>query len=297
MNKGILYAAAAYLIWGFLPIYWKALHTLPAVEILSNRIVWSLIFILCLLVVRRRWRWLLPAVKNRRVVFTFLLSGAILAVNWGTYIWAVNANRVVETSLGYFINPLFSVVLGVVFLHERLRQGQWAAVALATLGVVYLTFVYGQFPWVALTLAFSFGIYGFIRKTAALGALEGLTVETAWLFLPALAYLLVLQRQGMGHFGHAGLRTTLLLMGSGIATAVPLLWFSVAARRIPLTAVGVLQYIAPICQFLIGVLLFHEPFSLNQLMGFTLIWLALVVYTAEGVVYGRRARLAKLPAL
>jgi chloramphenicol-sensitive protein RarD len=293
MNKGTLYAIGAYLLWGFFPIYWKALHGLPALETLANRIVWSLVFVVILLAVHRHWRWLPAALRNRRILLTFLLSGCILALNWGTYIWAVNADRVVETSLGYFINPLVSVLLGVVFLHERLRQGQWTAVIAATLGVIYLTFAYGQPPWVALTLAFSFGIYGFIRKTAVLDSLEGLTLEMGWLFLPALFYLLFLQRQGEGQFGSGDWQTTLLLVGSGVVTAVPLLWFSTAARIIPLTQIGILQYIAPTCQFLIGVFLYHEPFSRSLLFGFSLIWLGLIIYTAENVIYNRRIRLAR----
>lgn len=291
LNKGMLYAIGAYLLWGFFPIYWKALHALPALEILSSRIVWSLLFIGLLLAQRRRWRWLAEARRDWRVLLLYLLSGAILAVNWYTYIWAVNVDRVVETSLGYFINPLLSVLLGVLLLRERLRQGQWTAVVVAAAGVIYLTFVYGRLPWVALTLALSFGIYGYIRKTGALGALEGLALETAWMFLPALLYLLLLQAQGIGHFGHVDAWTTLLLVGSGVATAVPLLWFGLAARRIPLSTIGILQYIAPTCQFLIGVFLYDEPFSRNQLLGFSLIWLALLIYTVDGAAHGRRLRL------
>jgi chloramphenicol-sensitive protein RarD len=292
MNKGTLYVIGAYLLWGFLPIYWKALHGLPPLETLANRIVWSLVFVMLLLVWHRHWGWLAGALRDRRTLFVFLLSGGILALNWGTYIWAVNVDRVVETSLGYFINPLLSVVLGVLFLRERLRQGQWTAVIAATLGVIYLTFAYGQPPWVALTLAFSFGIYGFIRKTAVLGSLEGLTLEMGWLFLPALFYLLYLQQQGTGQFGQTDWRTTLLLLGSGVVTAVPLLWFSTAARTIPLTQIGILQYIAPTCQFLIGIFLYQEPFSRSLLFGFSLIWLGLIIYTAESLFNTRRTRLA-----
>jgi chloramphenicol-sensitive protein RarD len=297
MNKGYLYGIGAYLIWGFLPIYWKLLDDIPPIETLSSRIVWSLVLIGLLLAIRRHWRWLRPALKDRRIMLTFLQSGLILAVNWGTYIWAVNANRVVETSLGYFINPLVSVLLGVWFLHERLRRGQWTAVIIATLGVIYLTFFYGSLPWIALTLAFTFAIYGYIRKTAALGALEGLTLETAWLFLPALAILIYLHQQGQGHLAQGDWQITLLLMGTGIITAVPLLWFSTAARLIPLSSVGILQYIAPTCQFAIGVFLYHEPFTKTQLVGFACIWLALLIFTAEGIHHNRQLRLAKAGAV
>lgn len=293
MNKGYLYGIGAYLIWGFLPIYWKALHDIPAIESLSSRIVWSLVLILLLLAVRQHWRWLPPALKNRRVMLTFLLSGSILALNWATYIWAVNANHVIETSLGYFINPLVSVMLGVWFLQEKLRRGQWTAVVIAALGVLYLTLIHGSLPWIALTLAITFAIYGYIRKTAPLGALEGLTLETAWLFLPALAVLLYLQQQGQGHLAQGNWQLTLLLMGTGLITAVPLLWFSTAARLIPLSSIGLLQYIAPTCQFIIGVFLYDEPFTNAQLVGFCCIWLALLIYTTEGVRYNRRLRLTK----
>lgn len=293
MNKGYLYGIGAYLIWGFLPIYWKSLEAVPAIESLSSRIVWSLVLIGVLLLVRRHWRWLGTAVRDWRIMLTFLLSGSILAVNWGTYIWAVNADHVVETSLGYFINPLVSVLMGVWFLQEKLRRGQWTAVAIAALGVLYLTYIHGSLPWIALTLAFTFAIYGYIRKTAALGALEGLTLETAWLFLPALAVLLYLRLQGPGHLAQGDWQTALLLMGTGVITAVPLLWFSTAARLIPLSSVGLLQYIAPTCQFALGVFLYREPFSPAQLIGFCCIWLALLIYTAEGVRYNRRRRLAR----
>lgn len=293
MNKGYLYGIGAYLIWGFLPIYWKALHDIPAIESLSSRIVWSLVLILLLLAVRQHWRWLPPALKNRRVMLTFLLSGSILALNWATYIWAVNANHVIETSLGYFINPLVSVMLGVWFLQEKLRRGQWTAVVIAALGVLYLTLIHGSLPWIALTLAITFAIYGYIRKTAPLGALEGLTLETAWLFLPALAVLLYLQQQDQGHLAQGNWQLTLLLMGTGLITAVPLLWFSTAARLIPLSSIGLLQYIAPTCQFIIGVFLYDEPFTNAQLVGFCCIWLALLIYTTEGVRYNRRLRLTK----
>lgn len=289
MNKGIFYAIAAYLLWGFFPIYWKALDHLPATEILGNRIVWSLFFVLGLLLVRRKWSWLKPALGDGRVLLTFFLSGTILTVNWYTYIWGVNIDRVVETSLGYFINPLVSVLLGVLFLRERLRWGQWTAVVAAAIGVAYLTILYGQPPWIAIILALSFGIYGFIRKIASLPSLEGLFLETAILFLPALLYLVYLQQQGgAGDWGQMDGLTIFLLVLSGVVTAVPLLLFSAAARLIPLSSIGILQYVAPVCQFLIGVFLYNEPFSQQQLIGFSFIWLALIVYSVEGVMHNRK---------
>ena len=291
MNKGILYAGAAYLLWGLFPIYWKALQNVPATEILGHRMVWSLGFVLLLLAVRRHWKWVKTAVSTPRTLFTFIASGVLLAINWLTYIWGVNAGFVVETSLGYFINPLVSVLLGVFFLRERLRIGQWTAVFIAFVGVVYLTVIYGQLPWIALTLAFSFGMYGLLRKTAVLNSVEGLSMETAVLFPFAFGYLIYLQVTGQAVFGHATWTTSLLLAATGVVTAVPLLLFAAGARRINLSTIGLLQYIAPTIQFLLGVFLYGEPFSMQQLIGFSLIWLALFVYSMEGVRNGRKLRL------
>ena len=283
MNKGILYAAGAYIIWGLLPIYWKALDDVAAGQILAHRIVWSLLFVGGVLTVRHNWAWLRGAVARPRVLFTFAVSGSLLAINWFVYIWSVNAGFIVETSLGYFINPFVNVLLGFIVLKERLRPAQWLALSVALAGVLYLTFSYGAFPWIALTLAFSFGTYGFIRKTATLNSAEGLFLETAVLFLPAFGFLLLQDFRGAGAFAHNGPTSTLLLMGAGVVTSVPLLLFAAGARRITMTSLGLLQYIAPTLQFLIGVLIFHEEFGMTRLIGFGLIWLALVLYSAESV--------------
>jgi chloramphenicol-sensitive protein RarD len=283
MNKGILYAAGAYIIWGLLPIYWKALDDVAAGQILAHRIVWSLLFVGGVLTVRHNWAWLRGAVARPRVLFTFAVSGSLLAINWFVYIWSVNAGFIVETSLGYFINPFVNVLLGFLVLKERLRPAQWLALSVALAGVLYLTFSYGAFPWIALTLAFSFGTYGFIRKTATLNSAEGLFLETAVLFLPAFGFLLLQDFRGAGAFAHNGPTSTLLLMGAGVVTSVPLLLFAAGARRITMTSLGLLQYIAPTLQFLIGVLIFHEEFGMTRLIGFGLIWLALVLYSAESV--------------
>ena len=229
MQKGTIAAASAYVLWGLLPLFWHALHTVPALEILAHRMVWSLLVVLALLAARRDWRWLGAVWHDRRVVVTFAVSALLLTLNWWVYIWAVNAGHVIETSLGYFINPLVNVLLGVLVLHEHLRTGQRIAITLALAGVLYLTISYGQVPWIALALAGTFGLYGLIRKQAPLGSLEGLTLETLLLFLPALAYLLVLEAQGRGAFGHQGVLTTLLLASAGIATATPLLLFAAGA--------------------------------------------------------------------
>ena len=292
MNKGILYAAGAYILWGLLPLYWKALHDVPSSQIVAHRLVWSLVFVGLLLTARRNWGWLGKAIGQPRVLLIFALSGTLLTVNWLVYIWGVNAGFIVETSLGYFINPLVNVLLGYVFLKERLRPVQWAALAVALAGVLYLTFSYGAFPWIALTLAFSFGLYGLIRKTATLNSAEGLFVETAVLFLPALGFLLFHELRGTGALGHVDTLTTLLLIGAGAVTSIPLILFAAGARRVTLTTLGLLQYIAPTMQFLIGVLIYGEAFGIGRVIGFGLIWLALLLYTAESLITRRRQVLA-----
>lgn len=288
MNKGILYAAGAYVLWGLLPVYWKALHDVPALEILAHRMVWALAVVVLLVSARGGWRWLRPVVRDRRVLVAFTLSALLLSLNWFVYIWGVNAGYIVETSLGYFINPLVNVLLGILFLGERLRLGQGAAIAIALGGVLYLTFNYGQLPWIALTLAFSFGLYGLLRKTAALNSLEGLTLETILLFPFALAYLIYMELIGSAAFTHDAIGTDLLLVGAGVATAAPLLLFAGGARRITLTTLGILQYIAPTLQFMIGVFVYDEPLTATRLIGFAIIWLALLLYTTESIVHGSR---------
>lgn len=286
MKGGVLAAVVAYTLWGILPVYWKALQAVPALEILAHRTVWSLAFVLLLLAVRRQWDWVRQARQKPGMLLVFGLTTCLLGANWFTYIWAVNSGHVVDSSLGYFINPLLSVALGVVFLKERLRLGQGVAIAFALAGVVFLTVAYGAFPWIALTLAGTFGFYGLLRKTAPLGSLEGLTLETALLSIPTGAYLLFLASAGKGSFGHAGPETTLLLVGAGVVTAFPLLMFAYAARSVSLATVGILQYIAPTLQFLLGVLVYGEPFSLERLIGFAAIWVALAIYSTEGVLFG-----------
>lgn len=289
MNKGMLYAVGAYVLWGLLPIFWKALSAVPALEILAQRIAWSLLVVLLLVVVRGRGHAVQAAVRDWRVLGTFTASALLLSLNWFVYIWGVNAGFIVETSLGYFINPLVNVVLGMLFLRERLRLWQGIAITIAVSGVVYLTVSYGRLPWIALTLACSFGLYGLLRKTASLPSLEGLSVETLVLFVPAVAYLIYLHGNGEGAFGHVTTGAALLLVLSGIATATPLLLFGAGARMISLTTLGLLQYIAPTLQLLLGVLVYGEQLSAERLVGFCLIWLALAVYTGESIAHGSRA--------
>ncbi len=284
--QGMLAAVAAYTLWGLLPIYWKALQGADAIEILAHRMIWSLLFLLGVLAVRRQWGWVQALRRQRRVWFTYLASALLLAVNWGVYVWAVQIDRVVDASLGYFINPLVSIALGVIVLGERLRPAQWVAIALACLGVAWLTYTAGTVPWIALALAFSFGFYGLLRKQTPLGSFEALTVETLWMLPLAALWLgwLSVSRGGIHH------DTTLwlLLLSTGVVTAAPLLFFGSATRRIPLTTIGILQYLAPTLQLLLGVLVYGEPFSTAQLLGFSAIWLALAVYTTDSLVMARR---------
>lgn len=288
MKRGALMAAGGYICWGLLPIYWKALKHVPALEILAHRMVWSLVFVLLLLVIRRDLVNLWRNLHKWRIVLTYTASALLLGLNWFLYIWAVNSGHVVESSLGYFINPLVNVVLGVLFLRERLRPMQIAAIGLAAAGVLYLTFALGTLPWIALVLALTFGTYGLIRKTAALESLQGLSLETLILFPIALSYLLTLQVQGYGAFAHASWQTTLLLAGAGIVTATPLLLFASGARQISMTTLGLLQYIAPTLQFLIGVFMYGESVPASRLIGFIIIWVALALYSLESYLRLRR---------
>ncbi len=291
MKKGVWLGIGAYAAWGLFPIYWKWLHQVPAVQLLAHRIVWSFVLLAVVLVVMRQWRAFRAEALHFRTIGTYFVAALLLSINWLTYVWAVNAGYIVETSLGYFINPLLSVLLGVIILHERLRRAQWIAVGLAAAGVIYLTLAYGSLPWIALTLAFSFGLYGLVNKIAPLGALHSLTLETGLLFVPMLLYLILAEVQGEGAFLHTDGVSTLLLIGGGVVTVVPLLMFAAAVRLIPLSLVGILQYIAPTLQFLIGVLIFGEAFTPTQFVGFGLVWLALIVFTSESFWTRRQATL------
>lgn len=295
MNKGIIYAILAYGLWGFLPIYWKTIDEVPASQILSHRIIWSFIFLMVIIYFRKDWLAFRTAIQSKRTISIFSAAAVLISVNWLTYIWAVNAGFIVETSLGYFINPLVSVLLGMIFLKEKLRPLQWAPVGLAFAGVLYLTFSYGVLPWISLVLAFTFGLYGLIKKTAPLNSLHGLSLETGILFLPALFFLIFAESQGTGSLGHTGWSTGLLLVFTGIVTALPLLLFANAARRINLSTLGILQYLAPTIQFLIGVILYGEPLTTSRLIGFTFIWAALILYSLENF-YMRRKSTLSLPA-
>jgi chloramphenicol-sensitive protein RarD len=287
MRRGVLNAAAAYTLWGLFPLYFKLVSEIPALEITAHRVIWSLVFMLGVLLVLRRWAWLGPALRNPRVRSVFLGSSLLLAANWFIYVWAVTHGRVVEASLGYFINPLFNVLLGRLVLGERLRRGQWAAVALAAFGVAWLTWHQGSLPWIALALAGSFGTYGLVRKTAPLGAIEGLVLESLVLAPLAAAGLLWAGWHGQTVFQHATPATQLLLAASGPLTAVPLLFFGAAARRIPLSLLGMLQYIGPTLQLLIGVWVFGEAFGGARAQGFAMIWCACGVFSLDLWLHSR----------
>jgi chloramphenicol-sensitive protein RarD len=287
MNKGILNGIAAYVLWGVFPIYWKLLHDVPAIQVIGHRVSWSFALLILFIVFTKQWKEFRSAALIPKTLAIYSIAGVLLTINWLIYVWGVNAGFIVETSLGYFINPLISVLLGVIFLHERLRPAQWIPVALATAGVTYLTIAYGHLPWIALSLAFSFGFYGFVKKLAPLGSLYGLTLETGIVFPIALLYLAFVGLNGTGAFFHEGAQVDLLLISAGVVTTIPLLMFASAARQIPLTVVGLLQYIAPTMQFLIGVFLYKEPFDHAHLMGFGIVWIALIIFWVENFIANR----------
>lgn len=257
---------------------------------MAHRVVWSFLLMAAIIFFRREMKSLLAAV-TWRIFGLYLIAGTLLAINWVTYVWAVNAGFVVEASLGYFINPLVSVLLGVIFLRERLRPVQWLLVILAAAGVTYLTISTGKLPWISLVLALSFGMYGLMKKLTPLGSLKGLTLETAAVFLPALTFLIVEQIRGVGAFVNAGLGTTLLLAATGIVTAVPLIFFSAGTRLVPLTTIGLLQYVTPTAQFFLGVFVFKEPFSSDRIVGFVIIWIALILFTLENLIHNGSLRI------
>ena len=289
-RKGYLFGLGAYMLWGFFPLYFRLLAPAGAIEILAHRIVWSVLFVSLLLAVMRNWRFLGRIVRRPKALAGITLAGALIGVNWGTYIYGVNAGRVVETSLGYFITPLVVVLLGVTVMRERLRVAQWAALAVGAAAVGVLTVDYGHLPYVALTLAASFGTYSLVKKRLSLPPAEGLFIESAVLALPAVAYLGWLAWTGDAVVGHVSAWHTTLILLSGAATAVPLLMFAAAANRVPLTGLGILQYVAPILQLACGVLILHEPMPPARLAGFALVWVALIVFTVDAVRHARRER-------
>jgi chloramphenicol-sensitive protein RarD len=280
MKRGILSGIGAYVLWGFFPIYWKLLHNVPALELIGHRIVWSSLLLIVVILITGQWS-VFRATFNWRTIGIYLIASLLIGINWLTYVWAVNAGHIVETSLGYFINPLLSVLLGLIVLRERLRPAQWLPVGIACIGVAYLTIQFGQLPWIALVLAFTFGFYGLVKKLAPLSSLHGLTLETGILLIPAVVYLVFVEWTGAGAFLHTGFLSDLLMIGAGLVTTIPLLMFASAAKQIPLTMIGVLQYLAPTIQFLIGVFVYKEEFDSSRLIGFSIVWLALITFWLE----------------
>ena len=287
--RGYLYALIAFGTWGFLPIYWKQLQALPSLEILAHRMIWSAVTMIIALAILRDGAWLLKVRRSPGILLLVLAASLLTAVNWITYLWAVNTGYVAKISLGYFINPLFSVLLGGIFLGERLRGAQKVAVLVAVAGVLYLTLSSGELPWIALSLAFTFGLYGLVRKKIDLSGMQGFCLEMTLLLAPALLILFYTGQQGGSALaGSNWPRIGLLLIGTGVVSAIPLVSFGAAARLIPLSSLGLMQYLAPTTQFLLGVFLYKEPFTTVELIGYSFIWAALLLYSLEGVLYSSK---------
>ena len=287
-RRGLIYGASAYLLWGLFPLYWPLLEPAGTVEILAQRMAWSLVVMAVILRITRGFGRVRAVLANRRQRSLLVAAAVVVTVNWGTYIYGVNSGHVVETSLGYFINPLFTILLGVFVLGERLRPMQWTAVGIGTVAVLVIAVDYGHPPWIALILATSFGLYGFFKKSAAVDAVESMTIETGAMFVPALIALGVVAAQGNLVFASHGAGNALLLASTGIVTAVPLLLFAASTRRLPLSVVGLLQYLAPVLQFSVGIGIRHEPLPPAELIGFALVWVALIVLTVDGLRSQRR---------
>ena len=291
---GLIAGVACFTTWGLIPVYWKLITSVPTTEILAHRFVWTTVFLSTLLTWQRRWSEVVASVRSRRALIYCLTGGLAIATNWFLFIWAVNIGHVVETSLGYFMTPLMNVLFGALFLRERLTRLQLVSVLLALLGVLNLTFGYGRFPWIAVSLCISFGLYGLLRKKSGTAAIPGLFIETILLLPLAIVFLIYLQRSGALVFSRAGLWLSTLLISTGVVTAVPLFWFGYATRHLRLITVGFLQYLSPIGSFFLGVFLYHEPFTRGHLITFVLIWIALAIFTAEAVMRWRSTRVREI---
>jgi chloramphenicol-sensitive protein RarD len=294
-SLGFWYGMGAYASWGVFPLYWKLVAKVPVFQVISHRILWSAVLLVAYVALRGQLGDLRASIARPGVLKAYAFASLLIAINWGVFIWAVGAGRVVEASLGYFINPLLSVLLAVFVLGETLRPAQWASVAMAATGVLYLAVAHGHVPWISLLLATSFALYGLAKKRAPLGSVHGLTLETGLLTVPAAAYLAWSELQGEAALFHGAATTDALLLGAGAVTIVPLLLFASAAQRIPLLWIGLLQYIAPTLQLGIGVLVFGEPFEHDRLVGFSLVWAALVLFAVEGVRAHRASAVEPLP--
>jgi chloramphenicol-sensitive protein RarD len=278
---GTSYALAAFIAWGLLPAYWKLLQQIPLGEILAHRVFWSFVFVSGVLLLKGQWSALKHTISVRENRLPILLSAILISLNWSIYIWAVNSNQIVEASMGYYITPLFSVFLGLIVLHERLNFWQWIALIFALTGVLFLTVKYGRIPWIAVALTLTFGLYGLSKKLVPVDSLIALGLETLLISPLCLAYIAFKQHQGEGAFGRISLTITILLIFSGVVTAFPLLWFARAAKKIPLSKVGFIQYLAPTLALLLGVIIYKEPFTTSHLISFGCIWCALVLYSCS----------------
>ena len=288
-RNGLWMAVGSFVLWGLMPLYWHLLKVVPSLQIVAHRVIWSTLLVVAWLLWTQGPGWLRAALARPRAAWMLALSGLLIAINWSLYVWAVNAGHVVESSLGYFINPLLNVLLGVVLLHERLSRAQWVSVALAAAGVAWLTFQFGQPPWIAISLALTFALYGLLRKLLSIDAVAGLGVESVYLFVPALVALVWIEVHGQGGFFNAwGSGVDALLVFGGALTALPLIGFAYAVRRVRLSTVGLIQYIAPTLQFLTGVFFFHEAFDHRRLVGFAFIWVALAIFAADGLWRARQ---------
>ncbi|HEV3394425.1 MAG TPA: EamA family transporter RarD [Chthoniobacterales bacterium] len=291
---GLIAGVSCFTIWGLIPIYWKLIGSVPASEILAHRFVWTSIFLSLVLTWQKRWGEVVANVRSRRSLLYCLTGGLAISSNWFLFIWAVIAGRVVETSLGYFMTPLMNVLFGALFLRERLTRWQFVSVLLAGLGVLNLTFGYGRFPWIAVLLCVSFGLYGLLRKQSGTAAIPGLFIETILLLPFAIVFLIYLQQSNALVFGRAGWWLSIVLVSTGIITAVPLLWFGYATQHLRLITVGFLQYLSPIGSFFLGVFLYHEPFTRGHLVTFALIWIALAIFSIEAVLRWRSTRVREI---
>ncbi|WP_250657482.1 EamA family transporter RarD [Alkalimarinus coralli] len=290
-RQGVFYALGAFGLWGLAPIYFKAVSTVTPTEVLAHRVIWSVIFLLLLVTYNKQWDSLKAVVRNRQTILRLFFSASLISINWLVFIWAVSVGRIVETSLGYYINPLISVLLAMIFLGERLRPIQWIAISVACLGVINQIALVGSLPIVALTLAFSFGFYGLLRKKVSVNPVIGLTIETLLLLPFAMAYLLWLSAKDQLAFLHLSGTIDLLLIAAGLVTSLPLIFFAAATNRLSLTTLGLVQYVAPSLTFLLAVLIYNEPFGPPQLITFGCIWGALVIFTTEGMAYQKRKRI------
>ncbi|HBZ78928.1 MULTISPECIES: EamA family transporter RarD [Brevibacillus] len=283
MKQGIFYAVAAYFAWGLLPLYWKLFQSMGAWEILAHRIVWSVLFVAIIIQVTKRWKTMWGSVTGGKMFAALAICSLLISANWLIYIWAVNNNQIMQTSLGYYMNPLFTVLLGVIFLKEKMHAGQWVALILAACGVLFVTFQYGEVPWIALSLAVTFAFYGLAKKLVKQEAMIGLAWETLFVAPIALGYLLMLQANGTETIATLAWWQMLLLALAGVATAMPLYWFAQAAVRLPLSIVGFIQYLSPTISLLTAVFLYKEPFTTTHLISFACIWSALIIFTASSM--------------